>query len=167
MADFLNATNTQTSKPVFTPEGLQALMADFQQMQDMLSRMSGVHSPILSYLSGQQPLAESMLAQPTQHAMAMAQNSAQTAGVQRGISDRNLAGVDAQMRAQEPDLLAPLGQYARQYGGGINSLVDPRLASFLKPDNISSSTSTPSGLQTATGILNAVGPLASLAAGTL
>ena len=162
MANFLNSSTTQESKPIFTPEALQAMLADFAQLQEMLGRMygEGIHSPIFQYLSGTQPLAGSALAQGTERAAGMARNAVGTAGKQRGLSDRSLASTDTMLSAQMPETLSPLGQYAQQYGGSINSLADPRLASFLKPDTVSSSSGSPSGLQTATEILKTAGAVA-------
>ena len=159
---FLESSSTQESKPLFTAEGLQAMLADFAQLQEMLGRMygEGIHSPIFQYLAGQQPLAGSALAQGTEKAAGLARNAVGAAGKQRVLSDRSLANTDAMLSAQMPEVLSPLGQYAQAYGGSINSLVDPRMASFLKPDSVSSSHSSPSGLQTATEILKTGGAIA-------
>lgn len=136
------------------------MLEDFAQMQSILARISGVHGNILGYLGGGQPLSGSMLAQPTEKAAQMARNTVQNAGRQRGLSERSLGTTDAMLSAQVPELLSPLGQFARQYSGSIDSLVDPRMAQFLRPDTISSSKTTPSDLQTATQILSTAGQVA-------
>lgn len=157
---FTEGTQTQKSENYFTPEGLQAMLADFQALQDILTRMSGVHGGLLGYFGSGMPLEQTALAQPTKKAAGMARKAVKTAGQQQGMSDRSLASTDAALGAQTPELLSPLGQLAQQYAGGMNSLVDPRLASFLRPDTVTSSENTPSGLDTATKIIGTAGQIA-------
>lgn len=160
MADFLTGTNTTNQQAFYTPEGIAALYRDLQALIQHIASGNGILGQYADVLSGQHQIGDSVLGQPVANASAVAQHATDTAGASAGLGARSMGNIHDLLRTFLPNLYQPLETTARQGAQGINSLVDPRLASFLEPTTVQSNTSTPSGLQTATTILGTAGNLA-------
>lgn len=155
-----DATVTHAQDVAFTPEARAALERDLTYMLGVTRQQQGLNTGVLDVLSGQTPLYSSTLAQPTRQTAERVRNTVQTAGAQRGLTPRTLARTDAMLGAQTPALLSPLASTARGIAGNSTSLVDPRLTGYLKPDVVSTTSTNPSALQTATQILSTAGAVA-------
>lgn len=160
MAGFTTGEQTTNQQAFYTPQGLEALYRDLQALIQHLGAGNGILGQESDVLSGQTPIGQSVLGQPVSSASAAASHAAETAGSQGGLGTRSVSNIHDLLRALLPQLYQPLQATARQGAQGIDSLVDPRLASFLRPDTVQSNTVTPSGLQTATSILNTAGQVA-------
>ena len=161
MAGFTTSTQTNRQDLAFTPESLQALMADLAHFQNnVLPKLAGVHTSVLDLLSGRTPENQSLAAQPTLKAAALGREAVGGAAAQRGLAPRTSSALEDYLASQEPAQLSGLDAAARGIAGGVDSLVDPRLASFLKPDVISSSSTDPSVLDTTTKVLSGLGSVA-------
>lgn len=161
MADLTSGTQTNTQTLALDPQSLQALMADLQHLQaNVLPKLQGIHGQILDYLGGQTPLAQSELAAPTRTAAGLGREAVGGVAAQRGFSPRTTSALNDYLEAGTPALLSPLAQAAQGIAGGTNTLVDPRLAAFLHPNTITSTSTNPSALDTATSLLKGAGSLA-------
>ena len=158
-----DSTTTQQTQNFFSPEGLEALRRDLEQLQTVtLPRLLGVHGSMLDVLTGKTPLDLSQYAQPTKAAAALGRTATTGALAEKGASPQTGSALDTYLMAQTPDLLQPLGALARNEAASTTSLVDPRLAAYLRPDTVTSSQTTPSPLATITDILKTAGSIASV-----